>query len=354
VNVLYLGHYRENSSIGYSSKRYIHAINNIDYINLSVRPLYLQKNVSSNIPPHILTCEQNSSDYYDMVIQDTFPEYYEYNGSFGKNICMPKIISRNLQHTGWIDKINMMDEVWVNSYFAEKSLRESGVDKLIKVIPEPFDLNIETSEKSESDKEFNFYSISSLEDKDNLLSLMIAYITEFDKTEGVRLIIKTQECKEEEIKKLLNRAYGISKKSSADVNEPVIIVGFVEEEKMQELMNNTDCYIDVSSGSYSTASCVEALINKKITACVEGTSCSSYISNTNGFIIKGDTRSILSDNKYSTHKISSIYEQYQIPHIDSIRSIMRNAYELTDQEKQSKIDNINTKIFDHKEFSRYM
>ena len=158
MNVLYLGHYRENSSIGYSSKRYIHAINDIDYINLSVRPLYLQKNVSSNIPPHILTCEQNRSDYYDMVIQDTFPEYYEYNGSFGKNICMPKIISRNLQHTGWIDKINMMDEVWVNSYFAEKSLRESGVDKLIKVIPEPFDLNIETSEKNESDKEFNFYS----------------------------------------------------------------------------------------------------------------------------------------------------------------------------------------------------
>ena len=121
MNVLYLGHYRENPSIGYSSKRYIHAINSIDYINLSVRPLYLQKNVSSNIPTHILTCEQNSSDYYDgSYTRYLLPEYYEYNGSFGKNICMPKIISRNLQHTGWIDKINMMDEVWGQLLFCRK------------------------------------------------------------------------------------------------------------------------------------------------------------------------------------------------------------------------------------------
>ena len=100
MNILYLGHYRENSTLGHSSRRYIQAINNIDYVNLSIRPLYLQKNVSKNISGSILSLESNETNYYDMVIQDTFPEYYEYNGMFGKNVCMPKIISRNLQKIG--------------------------------------------------------------------------------------------------------------------------------------------------------------------------------------------------------------------------------------------------------------
>ena len=354
MNILYLGHYRENSTLGHSSRRYIQAINNIDYVNLSIRPLYLQKNVSKNISSSILSLESNESNYYDMVIQDTFPEYYEYNGMFGKNICMPKIISRNLQHTGWVDKINMMDEVWVASYFAEKSLRESGVSKLIKVIPEPFDISIKAKNKSDTDKEFNFYSISSIDKKDNLLSLLVAYITEFNKSEKARLIIKMQECKESEIKDLLNQAYAISRKSSADVNEPVIIVGFVDEERMQELLNNTDCYTDTSSGSYTTASCAEALINKKICICVDGTACASYISSSNGFNIEAYSESIMSTHKYSTHNISSIYEEWKKPKIDSIKHNMRQAYELSEEQKQNKIDNINIQIFDNKQFSRYI
>ncbi len=353
MNILYLGHYREDSALGHSSRRYISALEHVKNIKLSVRPLYLQTK-TFGIQGKILENELNKSDYYDAVIQDTMPDYYEYNARFGINICVPKIISRNLRHTGWIEKINMMDEVWVNSYFAEKSLRESGVVKMIKVLPEPFDINIKTQKKLDTDKEFNFYTISSSDDKDSLISLLVAYMTEFDKEDNTRLIIKTNGDDETEIKNLMRNAYRITKKSSEAVNEPIVVVGDVEEHKMHQLLNNCDCYIDVSKGSYTTASCIEALIHKKLCIVTNGTANSSYVTKDNGFLVDSDRENILSACKYSTHNISNIYETWNNPNIQSIKSQMRKAASLSASEKQKKISKIDINIFDNTNFSRYI
>ncbi len=354
MNVLYLGHYREDSALGYSSRRYVSALQNIPNIELSIRPVYLQTKTFNYISESILEAESNTSDSYVAVIQDTMPEYYEYNASFGKNICVPKIISRKLNHTGWIEKINMMDEVWVNSFFAEKSLRESGVDKLIKVLPEPFDLDIDVKEKLSTDKEFNFYTMSSSSDKDNLIALLIAYISEFDKTDRTRLIIKTNGEDEAEIKTLMYSAYRIVKKTSENINEPIIIMGDLDEGKIKELLNNTDCYIDVSKGSYTTSSCIEALIYKRICIVTEGTANASYVTNANGFVVDSKEENIMSACKYSTHNISNIYETWNNPNIQSIRSKMREAYYLSNDERKNKIDKIDAEIFNNKKFSRYI
>lgn len=353
MNILYLGHYREDSSLGYSSRRYISALQHIKNIKLSVRPLYLQTK-TFNIQGKILEDEVNKTDHYDAVIQDTLPDYYEYNARFGVNICVPKIISRNLNHTGWIEKINMMDEVWVNSYFAEKSLRESGVVRMIKVLPEPFDINVKTKNKLDTDREFNFYTISSSDDKDSLISLLVAYMTEFDKEDNTRLIIKTSGHDETEIKNLMHNAYRITKKSSENVNEPIVVVGDIEDHKLHELLNNCDCYIDVSKGSYTTASCIEALIHKKLCIVTNGTANSSYVTKDSGFLIDSNTENILSACKYSTHNISNIYETWNNPNIQCIRSQMRQAMSLSASEKQKKINSIDTSIFDNTKFSRYI
>ena len=353
MNILYLGHYREDSALGYSSRRYIKALKNVTNINLSTRPIYIQTK-TLGVDQDILECENNSSDHYQAIIQDTLPEYYEYNARFGHNICVPKIISRNLHHTGWIEKINMMDEVWVNSYFAEKSLRESGIVKNIKVLPEPFDINLETKDKLETDKEFNFYSISSSDEKDNLISLLVAYMLEFNKTDGTRLIIKTTNDDESDIKQIMHSAFRITRKNSQTINEPIIIVGRLEENKIHELLNNCDCYVDVSKGSYTTASCIEALIHKKICIVTEGTANASYVTPNNGFVVASDTENILSSCKYSTHAASNIYETWQSADISSIRSQMRNALSLSQSEKEEKIKNINIDIFDNTKFSRHV
>jgi hypothetical protein len=353
VNVLYLGHYREDSTLGYSSRRYISALQTIPIFNISVRPVYLQTK-TFNISEEILECENNQSKHYELVIQDTLPDYYEYNAKFGKNVCVPKVISRNLQHTGWIQKINIMDEVWVNSFFAEKSLRESGVTKLIRVLPEPFNVDIEALEKLSTDQEFNFYTMTSSSEQDNLISLLIAYITEFDKNDRTRLIIKTNDEDEAAIKKIMNNAYTIAKKNTSNVNEPVIIMGGLEENKIHELFSNSDCYIDVSKGSYTTSSCIEALIHKKICIVTEGTANASYVTEANGFVIDSQPECIISSCKYSTHNISNIYETWSNPSIKSIRHKMRQAYCLSDTEKQNKIDSIDVDLFNNKKFSRYV
>lgn len=353
MNVLYLGHYREDSALGYSSRRYLAALNYIKNINLSIRPIYLQTK-TFDISEDIEKIEQNHSTHYEMVIQDTSPDYYEYNASFGKNVCIPKIISRNLQHTGWIEKINLMDEVWVNSFFVEKSLRESGVQKTIKVTPEPMPLDFKDTDKLISDKEFNFYTMSSSSAKDNLATLLIAYMTEFDKEDNTRLIIKTNDQDESEIKKIMQTAYLISKKTSGDVLEPVVIMGSLGQDNINELLNNCDCYIDISKGSYTTSSCIEALVHKKICIVTKGTANASYVTEANGFVVDASPENIISSCKYSTHNISNIYETWMNADISSVREKLRKAHLLSREQREEKINNIDVEIFNNKKFNRYI
>jgi hypothetical protein len=356
MNILYLGHYREKNSFGYASLRYIEALNNIANVNLSIRPIYLTiDNYVTNLDKDLLSLENNKQYNYDCVIQDTLPEFYEYNNRFGKNICVPKIATRNLSHTGWIEKINMMDEVWVNSFYGEKILRESGVFKKIKVIPEPFNLKRIDEETNHSDEnEFNFYSFSSLNHKDGLLELLIAYLSEFSNKESARLIIKIDSAEEGAVKNIVNNAYEISRKTPKDTIEPIIILGHIDHTKKVDLHNNCHCYIDTSKCSHGGAACVEALLYGNSVICVDKTAPACYITQNNGFNIKSIEENVISNNIFGLNNVFTQHEVWYKPIVSDIRAKMRSAFQLTEQEKQRKMSSVDRNIFDNSKFHTYL
>lgn len=349
MKVIYIGHYRENNAFGESSRRYIHALRNIPNIELCIRPIFLQTiRLYNTLPDNILVLENNKCTKYDYLIQDTIPDLYEYNASFGKNIAVPKIQTRNLEHTGWIENLNMMDEVWVGSFFGEKSLRESGVTQRIKVIPEPFCLdNISNSIRQKIDNEYNFYTFSSMSTKDNLLNLLIAYNLEFSKKDNVRLIITLNNITDKEAKNIIEKAYHISKKPKNIINEPIIINGQISNEQKIDIHNNSDCYIDVSRGCFNGANCIEAALYNNIVVCTDRTAASSFITKNNGFNIDSSQSNIYCND-------FSIYETWYDPSIESIMSNMRQAYDLTNEDRSVKLNKFNKNLFSHHQFKTYL
>jgi len=355
VNILYIGHYRENSSFGYASRKYVEALHFAN-VELSIRPIYLQRQeIYKEVPDFYHQLENNKSDSYDILIQDTIPQFYEYNKNFGKNICVPKIETRSLSHTGWIERINMMDEVWVNSFFSQKSLQESGVTKTIKVAPIPFNLDqISNNIADKVDKEFNFYTITSMLQKDNLLKLLTAYFLEFNNNDNVRLIVKLKEKVETSIRNIITQAYNISRKSVNKINEPIIINGHINEQQMIDLHNNSDCYIDASSSSYAGMGCVQAALYGNQCICTNGTAPSSFISNNSGFNIASSLVDVISEPVYGINNIYTNQEKWYDISIQSLRQQMRAAYQTDKREKEQKLKNFNKNIFDHKQFKHYI
>ena len=202
-NIFYLGPYKENSGLGRSSRRLIDCLNSSSNINLSIRPVYFSQNTvfDPSEDRHLVFTEneENFSPNYDCIIQHGHPEMFEYHQKFGKNIGLVEIETMDLSHTGWIEKINLLDEVVVGSLFAAQSLYDSGVSIDIKIIPEPF--NIEKFHKQYDNfffnaagyenKPFVFYTIGQYSEKKNIKSIIVAFLLEFEKEENVKLFIKT-------------------------------------------------------------------------------------------------------------------------------------------------------------------
>jgi hypothetical protein len=140
-NILYIGPYKQQNGLGKSSKRLVDALATNNNINLAIRPVfYTTSKYYDGLDNPYTEFEENSFKYYDAVIQHGLPDMFEYNRKFGKNIGIVEIETRNLSHSGWIEKINLLDQVMVNSVFSASSLLDSGVNIPVDIIPEPYDL----------------------------------------------------------------------------------------------------------------------------------------------------------------------------------------------------------------------
>ena len=142
-NILYIGPYKENTGMGRSARRYVDALGYNFDINLSIRPIYFTPylDTGNESGKDYSEFEDNSSKYYDIIIQHGVPNCFEYHKNFGKNIVIADIDTFNIKHTGWVDRINLMDSVIVQSEWSKRSLQQAGLKTRVDIIPEPFDLD---------------------------------------------------------------------------------------------------------------------------------------------------------------------------------------------------------------------
>lgn len=360
-NILYIGPYKENTGLGRTARRYVDALGyNLD-INLSIRPIYFTPHLDygNESGKDYIEFEDNSSKSYDMIIQHGYPNCFEYRSDYGQNICIPEINTYNIGHTGWIERINMMDKVIVSSNWTKNSIVDAGCHIPIKTIPEPFNLT-HFDQKYEpifndTENKFVFYYIANHKDKNNIQALLAAFFLEFKNHDDVSLIIKThkegytdQEAEQiiafdiEQIEKCLRTNH-------KHIIKPHILVGNYLQEYIMRLHAQADCFVNVCRCENFGASSIESMLFGNLTIVNEGSGPNTYINNTNGFEIKSTLANIYSKDFFMEYEYT-IYEMWREPYLNSIQRQMRMAYETSKQEKEHKFNNFNKDIFSEAHF----
>jgi glycosyltransferase involved in cell wall biosynthesis len=361
-NVLYIGNYKDNNGLGQSCKRFVNFLSDWHQINLAIRPIYVTQNMIAPIVDSdtYIEYENNSFKNYDTLIQQTFPDYIEYNKEFGKNIAIVEIETLSIKQSGWIEKLNLMDEVWVGSIFAAQSLINSGLNSAIKVIPEPYNIaKIQQPREgffnyNLENKPFIFYTIGQYSEKKNIKSIIMAYLLEFDKYENIRLFIKTYDYrkKNEDLENIINydinTVKNIIRKPDNKYADIDILCGYLKDNDIYRLHQSADCYINTVRGESFPACSIEAALCEKLTINTKNTASSTYFNATNSINVDSVDSVVLSSNSYIKN-MYTIHEKWKEPSISDLRKCMRKAYSLSEKDKKKYISNFNHNIFSYEQ-----
>jgi hypothetical protein len=361
-NILYIGPYRENNGLGRSSRRFVSALASNPNINLSCRPIFFtnQLGVSQHELSFISQFEDNLITNVECLIQHGYPDMLEYHKNFGKNIAITEIETENINHTGWIEKLNLMDEVWVGSIAASESLFKSNIDTMVNVIPEPY--NIEKYNEPISKDFFDtndiindpfiFYTIGGYKDKKNIQGIILAFLLEFNIYDNVRLFIKTGGDKvdntslETQINNDISKIYKCIRKSPLGSPRIDVLCGDLDNDAITRLHKSSDCYVD-SVRADSNASCaIEALLSDNLVITTKNIASNSYINFMNGFVVDSIKSNVYTSDYFYKNSFT-IYEEWNEPILPSLQRQMREAYNLSDN-RRSKTDTYNKNRFDYR------
>jgi glycosyltransferase involved in cell wall biosynthesis len=356
-NVLYIGQYKDSNGLGYSARRYIDCLISNNDINLSIRPIFLNKSSITN-PLSLIDYsdyEKNSSLNYDCVIQHAYPDCFVYDKRFGKNIGVVEIETRNINRSGWNDKLNLMDEIWTNSINALECLYNCDTTSSIKVIPEPYDLTIYQKKhdpffkfNKEETTPFIFYTIGQYTEQKNIKGIILAYLLEFNRQDNVRLFIKTDDYGQDptELENIINYDIkqikeAIRKNSFCDID---MVCGRLSDNDIIRLHQSGDCYINAVRSDCFGPCAIEALLSNKIIISTKNIGSSTYLNSSNSLMVDSIPTSVYSTRSFNKN-IFTIYEEWDEPNILSIQKSMRDAYNMDNETKQTIISNYNHEFF---------
>lgn len=351
-NVLYIGPYKESNGLGRSSRRFLDCLSINNSINLSCRPVFFSKDNLYKESLQYNEFEENYSSHYDCIIQHGHSSMLQYNSEFGKNIAIVEIETKNINHTGYIDNLNLMDEIIVSSYLSRDSLEMAGVKTKIKIIPEPYDLSLYSKqyksffEYNKDKQPFIFYTIGQYTEKKNIKGIMLAFLLEFDKEENVKLFIKTDDYYRDhgDLEKIiqydisqLKRA--IKKNKSCDID---IICGQLPDIDIVRLHQSANCYVNAVKSDAFGPCVIESKICGKQSINTKHIGSSTYMNNTNSIMVDAEETNVFYTNT-NPYRNFSIYEIWHEPSISSLRNAMRKSYENSETKT-----NFNTDIIDQK------
>lgn len=362
-NILYIGPYHDTNSLGYSSRRYIEALSKNKNFNLCIKPIFFTK--SSIINPIDISKYNNFSNnnlpYYDYIIQHGFPEMFVYDKRFGKNIGIVEIETRKIQRSGWINRLDIMDEVYVNSINGINALYDSGSKTSLNLVPEPYNIDIykksyDTFYKDlyQDNSPFIFYTIGSYTEQKNIKGIILAYLLEFNNRDNVKLLIKTNSHTLElsKLDELINFDIdqikkSIRKNNNADIN---VISGYISDIDIIRLHQSSDCYVNAVRADGFGPSAIEAMLCNSIVINTKNIGSSTYFNSSNALMVDSIPANVYSPESLNQN-IFTIYEEWNEPNIIDLQRQMREAYNMNKDQKLNLINNYNTNIFNMENFN---
>lgn len=264
MKVLYIGHIREGTGW---SRAAISGIRSL--LSIGVEVVYRDIKLAPygvDLPEDIVECEMKDLNNIDLCIQHVLPYFYVKTSKV-KNVGYLEYEALSF-NSGWKEYISMMDEIWVPNNTLLKTIMDGSINKKVKCVPHATDIeqySISTPNISipDLDYTYKFYTLSDLNDRKNITSLIRAFHLSFDRDMPVSLIIKAKNnmVSENDLAKYIENIC-VSEKSLLRLYKDVdfykkefIITGDMPSNQILSLHKYGDCFVNSSSGeawSYPT------------------------------------------------------------------------------------------------------
>lgn len=264
MKLLIISHNRENSGWGIACREFIKCISK--QVETVVRPIVLGSNF---IDPEIEILEQKSTDNVTHVIQYVLPYHMSYVKGFEKVIGISCTETYNLEKTSWPTFMNLNDEVWNLGAGQQEKIFKKVINTL-----QPFELNTKPNKLNiGNDGLYKFYCIAEGIKRKNIQLLIRAYLTEFEASEPVSLVIKSSipgQNKEQSYKIIMDMIeqimHGIRKYSDLSMYPRIsVCTDPLSYPDLLGLHQACDCFVNVSHGESICYPLLEAAaLNKSI------------------------------------------------------------------------------------------
>lgn len=274
--------YPQNDGWGKAARDYLKAFT-LTGQDIKVQPIVLGSVLLQQLPDWIPT--QVQSELPDIFFQQCLPQYFERFPNVRRHIGSCFTETRHLQQTGWVDRMNEMDELIMATEQEKANLLDSGVNKPIHVVPMPMDFStLDVSGEldglaSAINNRYAFYFIGELVDRKNVFDLLTAYWREFTRNDDVVLVIKTSVANNvdpmvaaQKVQQLLNQIKATARMYDYAHHYPEVIfmLDRLSDEGMVKLHNTCDCFITLSYGESTCRPLIDAAYKGKPVICTKG------------------------------------------------------------------------------------
>lgn len=281
MKILVKSTFPQSDGWGRSARDYLQAIVETEN-EVRANPIVLSRGVlqPEELPKWIPPNGEGFSP--DIYIQQCLPEYFEVFPQIGKHVGLCFTESRKLQHTGWVEKFNDMDSVWVATPQEKVNLLDSDVKSNIDVVRMPMEfLDEEGSLPEVTDiigGKYAFYFVGEWVQRKNITSIILSYWREFSRSDDVILVIKTNitGAPTEEVSSIVKNDIENLKKIyrlyeySHHYPEVLIITESLTDRQVVQLHNSCNCFVNLAHGESTCRPLVEAAYREKPIICTEG------------------------------------------------------------------------------------
>jgi len=274
--------YPQNDGWGKAARDYLKAFTLTSH-EIKVQPIVLGSVLLNKLPDWIPP--QLESDVPDVYFQQCLPQFFERFPNVRKHVGSCFTETRHLEQTGWVDRMNEMEELVVATEQEKLNLVDSGVTKPIHVVPMPMDFQaLDVSGQLDGlasviNKRFAFYFIGELVDRKNIFDLLTAFWREFRKEDDAVLVIKTSVANNvdpiianQKVQQLLQHVKATARMYDYPHHYPEVIflLDRLSDENMVKLHNTCDCFITLSYGESTCRPLIDAAYKEKPVICTKG------------------------------------------------------------------------------------
>mgnify|MGYP003627574775 CR=1 FL=1 len=345
MKVLFIGVYKDGTGWGNAAQNYILAL---DAAGVDVVPRAVKlNNIDAEVPERILELEGKDSQGCDIVIQNVLPHHMEYNGTFQKNIGIYFTETTHFRNSGWPQKLNLMDELWVPNFQMVFAARDSGVRTRMRTIHIPTDIekykyaNYEPIDLGFDGDRFVFYFVGEVIRRKNIVALLKAFHLEFSPDEPVELVIKgnlsglNPEETGKHVSEICNQIKNNLKlyPSISNYKQEKIITDMVSNDDLMRIHSTCDCFVCPSFGEAWCIPAFDAMCMGNTPIVNDCTGLGEFVNNDNGWLVDNTKEPVFG----MTESFSDLYvgnEDWWGIDIGHLKGCMRQAYESDRSDKR--------------------